>query len=443
MHDVAKSTTGENRVKSAGKKILTRIGLVLALVGLVVGLKMLRFPILLVFVILFTVLAILSGLTAFRRFRAGRTTAGAMLAVFALLCLLVDVKSLQFYKLSSAPRIMPVETVTSAPVKEENWAPQLSAVGTVSAVQGAVVSAELGGTVSQILFQNGAEAKKGDVLVKLDSSSEEAQLHTAEADLELARSDLERTRDLAKRKVISNADLDAAESKFQQKQGTVDNMRAMITKKEVRAPFDGLLGIRLVNVGQTIAAGQQVVQLTSLDPVYVDFALPEQHVPQLKQGLDVKVRVDALPGRVFDGKVTAMDAMVNAVTRNVSLQATLQNPDHALHPGMFAKVEVLLPQKKKTLVIPGAAVSYAPYGDSVFVIEKKKDPKTKKETQVIRQEFVRIGEARGDFVSVAKGLKAGELVVGTGVFKLRNGMAVTIDNKLAPKMQENPHPPDS
>jgi membrane fusion protein (multidrug efflux system) len=361
----------------------------------------------------------------------------------AILVFVVGIKALQFGKMMSTPRVVPVVTVTSAPVKEENWALKLSAVGTVSAVQGAVVSAELGGTVSQILFQNGAEAKKGDVLVKLDTSSEEAQLHTAEADLELARSDLERTRDLANRKVLSKADLDAAESKFQQKQGTVDNMRSLIAKKEVRAPFDGWLGIRLVNVGQTIAAGQQVVQLTSLNPVYVDFALPEQYLSRLAQGLDVQVRVDALPGREFKGKLTAMDSMVSTVTRNVSLQATLQNPDHALHPGMFAKVEVLLPQKNKTLVIPGTAVSYAPYGDSVFVIEKKKDPKTKKETQTIQQQFVRIGETRGDFVSVTKGLKAGETVVGTGVFKLRNGMAVTIDNHLAPKLQENPKPPDS
>ncbi len=360
-----------------------------------------------------------------------------------ILIFVVGIKALQIGKMMSTPKVMPTVTVTSAPVKEENWAPKLSAVATVSAVQGAVVSAELGGTVSQVLFQNGGEAKKGDVLVKLDTSSEDAQLHTAEADLELARSDLERTRDLARRKVLSKADLDAAESKFQQKQGTVDNMRSMIAKKEVRAPFDGWLGIRLVNVGQTIPAGQQVVQLTSLDPVYVDFALPEQFLEKLSQGLDVQVRVDAVPGREFKGKLTAMDSMVNTVTRNVSLQATLQNPNHTLHPGMFAKVDVLLPQKEKTLVIPGTAVSYAPYGDSVFVIEKKKDPKTKKETQTIRQQFVRIGETRGDFVSVTKGLKAGETIVGTGVFKLRNGMAVTIDNDLAPKPQVNPTPADS
>jgi membrane fusion protein, multidrug efflux system len=220
-------------------------------------------------------------------------------------------------------------------------------------------------------------------------------------------------------------------------------MRSMIEKKEVRAPFDGQLGIRQVNVGQSVDARQQVVALTALDPVYVDFALPQQHLAQLSQGLEVEVQSDAVPGRVFKGKLTAINSMVDTVTRNVSVQATLANPDHALRPGMFAKVDVMLPQKQKALVIPGSAISYAPYGDSVFLIEKKKDDKTGKESQVIRQQFVRVGEARGDFVSIKEGLKAGQTIVGTGVFKLRNGMAVTINNDLAPKPQINPTPADT
>jgi membrane fusion protein (multidrug efflux system) len=369
----------------------------------------------------------------------------AALGLGALVVVLLSIKGLQIFTMISAGKktVPPPETVTSAEVREENWAPVLSAIGSVSAVQGATVATELGGVVSEIKFENGGTAKKGDVLVKLDASSEEAQLRTAEADLELARQDLERTRDLAGRRVISKAELDAAESKFKQKEGTVDNMRAMITKKELRAPFDGQIGIRQVNVGQMINAGQQVVALTSLDPVYVDFALPQHHLAQLSQGLEVRVQSDAVPGRVFKGKLTAINSMVDTVTRNVSVQATLENPDHLLRPGMFAKAEVELPEKHAALVIPGSAVSYAPFGDSVFVIEKKKDEKTGKETQVIRQQFVRVGEARGDFVSVTEGLKAGETVVSTGVFKLRNGMAVTINNDLAPKPQVNPTPVDS
>ena len=328
-------------------------------------------------------------------------------------------------------------------VKAEDWAPTLSAVGSISAVQGAVVSTELGGVVSQIAFENGTTAKKGDLLVQLDASAEEAQLHSAEADVELARADLERSRDLATRKVISKAELDAAESKFKQKSGSVDQMRSMITKKTVRAPFDGQLGIRQVNAGQMINAGQQVVSLQSLDPVFADFALPQQHFAKLSQGLEIRVTTDAVPGRVFTGKLTAVNSMVDVATRNVTVQATLDNPDHVLRPGMFGKVEVVLPQKESALVIPGSAISYAPFGDSVYVIEKKKDPKTGKESQTIRQQFVRVGEARGDLVSITNGLKAGDTVVGTGVFKLRNGMAVTINNDLAPKPQVNPTPADS
>src|SRR5438876_1475124 len=302
----------------------------------------------------------------------------------AIVIFVFGIKALQIGKMMSSPKVMPATTVTSAPVTEEDWAPRFSAVGAISAVEGAVVAAELGGVVSEIALESGGEAKKGDVLVKLDTSSEEAQLRTAEADLQLARADLERARDLAARKVISKAEIDAAESKFKQKEGAADNLRALITKKQVRAPFDGQLGIRQVNVGQMINAGQQVVALTSLDPVYVDFALPEQHLSRLAKGLEMHVRADALPGREFKGKLTAINSMVDAVTRNVPLQATLENPDHALHPGMFAKVDVVLPVKEPVLVIPATAISYAPYGDSVFVIEKKKDPKSGKESQVLR-----------------------------------------------------------
>jgi len=367
----------------------------------------------------------------------------AIAGLVLLVILLFGVKVMQIGKMMSTPMVMPPTTVSSVDVKEEDWAPVLSAVGSVSAVQGTVVSTELGGVVAQINFQNGGEAKKGDTLMKLDTSAEAAQLHTTEADLELARANLQRTRDLAARKVVSKQELDAAESAFGQKQGAVDNMRSFIGKKEVHAPFDGQLGIRQVNVGQSIDARTPVVQLTALDPVFVDFALPQQNLPRLATGFETRVHTDALPGREFKGNLTAINSMVDPVTRNVGVQATLENPDHTLRPGMFVKVEVLLPEKSKTLVIPGSAVSYAPYGNSVFVIEKKKDEKTGKESQVIRQQFVRVGEARGDFVAVTEGLKARETIVSTGVFKLRNGMPVTINNELAPKPQLNPKPVDS
>ena len=367
----------------------------------------------------------------------------AIAALVGLFLVIAGVKALQIVKMVGTKPPMPVETVTSAVVQEADWPQVLSSVGTISPVQGTTVSTELGGTVSEIAFENGSPAKKGDLLIKLDTSSEEAQLRSADADAELAKADAERSRDLAARKVIAKAELDAAEAKAAQKVAQADNMRAMIAKKQVRAPFDGLLGIRQVNLGQMINAGQQVVPLQAIDSLFVDFALPQQRLSQLKTGLDVHVTTDAITNRQFTGKLTAINPTVDVVTRNVTLQATLENHDHALRPGMFAKVDVVLPEKGRVLIIPGTAVSYAPFGDSVFVIEKKKDEKTGQETQVIRQQFVRIGEARGDFVSVTTGLKAGEIVVGTGVFKLRNGMAVTINNDLAPKLQVAPTPADT
>ena len=372
-----------------------------------------------------------------------KTMGVAVGGLIALIIVIVGIKGLQIGKMMSTPNVMPPTTVSSATVKEEDWAPTLSAVGSLSAVQGAIIAAELGGVVSEIKFENGGVAKKGDVIMKLDASQEEALLRSSEAEAELARQDLERTRGLASQKVVSKSELDAAESKFNRLNAVVDQMRSSIRKKTLVAPFDGQLGIRQVNVGQMINAGQQVVPLTSLDRLFADFALPQQYLGQLKPSLEVHVTTDALPGRVFGGKLTAINSMVDSSTRNITLQATLENPDHALRPGMFAKAEVTLPEKHKTLVVPGSAISYAPFGDSVFVIDKQKDEKTGKESQVIRQQFVRVGEARGDFVAITQGLKAGEVVVGTGVFKLRNGMAVTINNDLAPNPQVNPNPVDS
>jgi membrane fusion protein (multidrug efflux system) len=375
-----------------------------------------------------------------RRWRAVGIAIGLLAAI---LVFAFGIKILQIVKMTSTPMVMPPTTVSSVTVKEEDWAPTLSAVGSISAVQGAVVSSELGGVVSKIAFENGGTAKKGDLLLQLDASAEEALLRSAEAEAELARQDLERTRGLASQKVVSKAELDASESKFNRLNAVADQMRSNIRKKTIIAPFDGQLGIRQVNVGQMINSGQQVVQLTSLDSLFADFALPQQYLGQLTPGLEVHVTTDALPGHVFPGKVTAINSMVDSSTRNITLQATLENPDHVLRPGMFAKAEVTLPEKHKALVVPGSAISYAPFGDSVYVIEKKKDEKTGKESQAIRQQFVRVGEARGDLVAITQGLKAGETIVSTGVFKLRNGMPVTINNDLAPNPQVNPNPVDS
>ena len=354
------------------------------------------------------------------------------------------IKFLQIYTMIKGGQPpMPPTTVTSAPVRAEHWAPELTAVGSVAAVQGAMLAAELPGTVAEVKFDNGSRVKKGDVLVQLDVSSEEAQLRSAEADAELARVAEERARNLRKDNVISQSEFDTADATFKQKVAQVDNMRAIIAKKTIRAPFDGEAGIRQVNPGQMVPAGQQIVSLQALDPIFVNFALPQQRLSELKDGLVVRVTTDAVPGHQFKGKLTAINSQVDEVTRNIQVQATLENKERLLQPGMFVTATVILPQEQTTIVIPATAISYAPFGDSVFVIEKKHDEKTKKDGLVLRQQFIRTGETRGDFVAVTKGLKPGEQVASTGVFKLRNGASVVIDNKMAPNPQLHPTPPNS
>ena len=378
-----------------------------------------------------------------------KRTRKAVLKVIAglvgVFLLIAGIKVMQIMTLISSGKKMvpPPTTVTSATVQKGDWQPMLTAVGSINPVQGAMISAELAGTVSEINFQSGTLVKKGDILLKLDASAEQAQLRAAQAEAELAKADYERAKDLASRKVISPAELDAASAKFSQKKAAAENIQSIIDKKEIRAPFDGAAGNRTVNPGEMVNVGRALVSLQALDQVFFDFALPQQQLAEVTPGLEVKVTTDVIPGRDFDGKLTAINSAVDPVTRNVSLQATLDNPDHKLRPGMFGRVKVLLPQAKSTLFIPATAVSYAPFGNSVFVIEKKHDDQSGKDSLVLRQQFIRTGETRGDFVAVTEGLKEGDIVVSTGVFKMRNGMDVVVDNKLAPKAEVNPKPTDS
>ncbi|MBA3833875.1 MAG: efflux RND transporter periplasmic adaptor subunit [Chthoniobacterales bacterium] len=351
-------------------------------------------------------------------------------------------KALQIITMITAGKAMvpPPTTVTSATVKQADWQPTISAIGSISPVQGATISAELAGRVSEIDFESGAKVKQGEPLLKLDTAAEVAQLRSAQADAELMKSELDRSSNLAKGNVISKSEFDTARSKYDAAKAAVDNMQATINKKEIRAPFAGVAGIRYVNPGQMVAVGDKLVSLQTLDQVFVDFSLPQNDLPKVSVGLEVKVTTDALPGREFKGSLSAINPAIDAATRSVQVQASLENKDHALRPGMFAKVEVLLPQKISTLYIPATAVAYAPFGDSIYVIEKKQDKETKKEGLVLRQQFIRLGETRGDFVAVTEGLKKGQEIVSTGAFKLRNGMGVVVDNKLAPKPQLAPTP---
>lgn len=368
--------------------------------------------------------------------------AAVLLVVFGALA---GVKALQIGAMVRAGKSfsIPPETVSSAVVQEETWESNLPAVGSVAAVQGVVLRPELSGAVSKIAFESGSFARQGQLLVQLDTSSEEAQLRAAEAQAELARQNLERARELRGKDYVPQSDLDAAEAATKQSAAQVDNIRAMISKKTIRAPFAGRLGIRLVNLGQYVNAGDPIVSLQSLNPIYVDFSLPEQELSRIRTGMPVRVATDAQPGRTFKGVLTAVNPDVDATTRNVRLQATLPNGDGDLRPGMFARVELLLPQARRLLVVPETAVLHAPYGDSVFVISETRDEQTGRTSRQVRMTTVRLGDTRGEFVAITQGLEAGQTVASSGVFKLRNGTPVVVDNKLTPAPVADPKPADS
>ena len=370
------------------------------------------------------------------------------LAVFIVLLVagaLAGVKTLQLRKLIAAGKshAVPPECVSAAVVREEKWQGVLSAIGSITAVQGVTITPEIAGLIREIAFESGAVVAKGDLLVRLDTSSEEAQLRALEAQEELARLNLARERTLRGQNMISQAELDAAEATLKQTQGNADNLRATIQKKTIRAPFAGRLGIRLVNLGQYLDTGKPIVSLQSLTPIYAGFSLPQQELSRLKAGMRVRVTTDTYPGREFDGKLTAINPDLDQSTRSVGLQATLENPEQLLRPGMFARVEVLLPDEQPVLVIPATSVLSATYGDSVYVIESKPGKENRSPQLVVRQQFVRTGRGRGDFVSVESGLKPGERIVSSGVFKLRNGMSVVENNDLVPKAEQAPRLADS
>lgn len=368
--------------------------------------------------------------------------AGALLAVVVVLA---GVKALQIRALIKAGSefSVPAETVSAAEVRQETWESTLPAIGSITAVQGVELRAELAGTVRDIAFTSGGTAAKGQVLVQLDTSSEQAQLRAAEAQAELARLNLERARDLFAQGVTSRSDLDSREAAFRQTTGEVDAVRATIAKKTIRAPFSGRLGIRSVNLGQFVNPGDAIVSIHSLDPVYVDFSVPEQQLSQLQRAMAVRVETDATPGRVFEGNVTALNPEVDPSTRNIKVQATVANPGGELRPGMFARVVVVLPESKSHLVIPSTAVLHAPYGDSVFVVSDVRNEKTGTTVKQVQMTTIRLGETRGDFVAVTHGLQPGQTIVTSGVFKLRNGAPVVLDNSLAPDAKAAPQPPNS
>lgn len=336
----------------------------------------------------------------------------------------------------------PPEAVTTIVAQQERWPSTLSAIGTVAAVQGVVVSADLPGTVERIAFDSGTFVHQGDVLVQLDIRQERAQLAAVEAERELAVLNFGRMRGLLAQRVISQSEYDRATADQKQTDARVGEIRATIERKTIRAPFSGVLGIRKVNRGQYLAAGDPIVPLQALQPIYVNFGLPQQDVARVKVGSDVRITADELPGIELTGRVSALNSVVDEATRNVQVQATLPNRDGRLRPGMFVQTALSTGAANGVIALPAPAVSYAPYGDSVFVVTELKDPNGRP-YKGVRQQFVKLGGSRGDQVAVLSGIKAGDEIVTSGVFKLRNGAAVLVNNKVTPANSRAPKPEDS
>ena len=336
----------------------------------------------------------------------------------------------------------PPEAVTTIVAQPEEWPDTLAVIGTTAAVQGVTVSADLPGLVARISFESGQSVRQGDVLVELDTREEQAQLAAAEAQRELARLNFERMQALVVDGAISRADYDRAAAERKSSDARVGEITAGIARKTIRAPFSGVLGIRQVNLGQYLSAGDPVVPLQSLHPIYVNFGVPQQDTARVRVGGRIRVTTDDLSGVEFTGRVTAVDSVVSPETRNVQVQATVPNPGGKLRPGMFVQTSVVTGATRSNVSLPASAISYAPFGDSVFVLADMKGPGGQT-YRGARQQFVKLGPSRGDRVAVLSGVNPGDEVVTSGTFKLRNGAAVHVNNAVQPANSASPKLGDS
>jgi len=365
-----------------------------------------------------------------------------VLAAFLAVVGVVKFRQVQAASTQSSSFQPPPEAVTTLIAREEPWAQTLDVIGTVSAVQGVIVSADLPGIVEEITFDSGRTVRAGEVLVKLDTRQEQAQLAAAEAQRDLDHLNLERMRGLLEQGITAQADYDKAAAEAKQAEARVGEIRATLERKVIHAPFSGILGIRQVNLGQYLKGGDPVVPLQSLDPIHADFSVPQGKLDQMRVSREIRVAAEGETAAESIGKITAIDSIVDAATRNVHVQATLANPRDRLRPGMFVRVQVILPTRESVIALPASAVRYAPYGNSVFIVENLKDPKGQV-YRGVRQQFVKLGGERGDQIAVLSGVKSGEEVVTSGVFKLRNGASVLVNNEVQPGNNPSPKPEDS
>ena len=345
----------------------------------------------------------------------------------------VAYKTEQFFANQQAP----VQTVTATRAKAETWQPTIQSVGTLEAVRGADLASEVEGKVVDVTVADGAEVEAGDVLVRLDAAADAAQLRGLRADARLAEIELERQRRLRRQQANSVSDVDTAESRLEQARAAVEAQAAQLAKRAIRAPFDGRIGIVEVDAGQFVEAGMGIVTLQTLDPVLVDFTVPQRDLGVVAVGQRVTATVDAYPDSRFSGEIVAISPKVERTTRNVDVRARMVNPESVLRPGMFVDVEVLLPRQENVITLPQTAISYNPYGDSVFLVREGETEDGETELTVERK-FVKLGQARGDQVAVRQGVAEGDRVVTSGQIKLRNGSRVRIDNSVTPANEADP-----
>lgn len=373
------------------------------------------------------------------------------LPILALIALVSGLAGLKYAQISSLMKAgeafaqagPPPEAVSTEVSRELGWEGTLSAVGSIAAARGVAISNEAPGVVKRIAFESGNLVKVGQVLVELDANLERAQLESAQARRDLAQQTVNRSRGLAQHNVLTASQLENDEAQYRSALADVAALEAQIARKVVRAPFAGKLGIRAVNLGQYLNPGTTLTTLEALDSVYVDFMLPQQTLGSLSTGQPVRISVtseEGAPAQALEGKVSAVDPSIDPATRSIRVRASVPNLDQKLRPGMFASVSVVLPKRASIVAVPATAVMHAPYGDSVFLVEPLKDAPQNPKLRQVRQQFVRLGEARGDFVAIADGIKAGQEVVVVGAFKLRNGAKIAINNELKPDAQVEPHP---
>ncbi|HZB56105.1 MAG TPA: efflux RND transporter periplasmic adaptor subunit [Reyranella sp.] len=330
------------------------------------------------------------------------------------------------------------QTVSAAKAESSDWQPTIDAVGSLRAVRGADLSLEVSGVVEEILFQSGDEVQVGQILLRLRAEDEIAKLQSLEATAQLAQITYDRDVQLFKARAISQAVVDNDEANLRNFKAQVAQQKAIVDKKTLRAPFAGKLGLRQVDLGQFLSAGTVIATLQSLDPIFVDFLLPQQAVAQLTVGAKVEAKVDAFPDRMFTGKITAINPKIETASRNIQVRATLPNADQKLLPGMFATVQLETGAAQRLITLPQTAVSYNPYGSLVYLVDDKgKDPDGKPQLTA-RQVFVTTGATRGDQVAILKGVAEGDMVVTSGQIKLRNGVPVVVDNRVVPKNDPAP-----